>query len=131
MITTYKNMKPLLLGVMMMIFVHESIAHAPLRLAIAGLSHGHVDWIFNRKEKHDVRLVGIYETNPVLIERYAQRYDIDTALFFTNLEEMLDGVKPEAVSAFGAISDHVEVVGAFAPPKIGIAWWRERRGQDG
>src|SRR3546814_8396592 len=86
MITTYKNMKPLLLGVMMMIFVHESIAHAPLRLAIAGLSHGHVDWIFNRKEKHDVRLVGIYETNPVLIERYAQRYDIDTALFFTNLE---------------------------------------------
>ncbi len=113
-------MKSVFLGVMFMAFIHESIAQAPLRLAIAGLSHGHVDWIFNRKEKNDVQLIGIYETNPELIERYAQRYDIDQSMFFTDLEEMLIKLKPDAVSAFGAISEHVEVVRACAPRKIHV-----------
>ncbi|MGV3762837.1 Gfo/Idh/MocA family protein [Parapedobacter sp.] len=113
-------MKSLIIAALLTIFVHESMAQAPLRLAIAGLSHGHVDWIFNRKDKHDVQLVGIYETNPELIERYAQRYHMDEALFFTDLEAMLDKLKPDAVSAFGAISEHIDVVRACAPRKIHV-----------
>lgn len=66
-----------------------------LKIAIAGLSHGHVDWIFNRQDKNDIELVGIYETNPELIDRYAKRYNMDKKLFFTNLEEMLDKLKPQ------------------------------------
>ena len=113
-------MKYILLGIVFSLFAHESIAQAPLRLAIAGLSHGHVDWIFNRKDKPDVQLVGIYETNPELIKRYAQRYDIDRSMFFTDLEGMLDKLKPDAVSAFGAISEHVDVVRACAPRNIHV-----------
>lgn len=97
-----------------------AFAQKPIKLAIAGLSHGHVDWIFNRKEKNDVQLVGIYETNQKLIDRYVERYDVDRALFFTDLEEMLDEVKPNAVSAFGAISEHITVVRACAPRKIHV-----------
>lgn len=113
-------MKAVLLGAIMVIFVHQSIAQTPLRLAIAGLSHGHVDWIFNRMDKYDVQLVGIYETNPELIERYAQRYAMDRSLFFTDLGDMLDKLKPDAVSAFGAISEHVEVVRTCAPRKVHV-----------
>ncbi|MEC3880972.1 Gfo/Idh/MocA family protein [Parapedobacter sp. 10938] len=113
-------MKYILLGIVFSLFTQASIAQAPLRLAIAGLSHGHVDWIFNRKDKHDVQLVGIYETNPELIARYVQRYELDEAMFFTDLDAMLDTLKPDAVSAFGAISEHVDVVRACAPRKIHV-----------
>jgi len=115
-----KHMKYFLAGALFMVFSHVALARTPLRLAIAGLSHGHVDWIFNRQHKSDVQVVGVYETNPRLIERYARRYGIDEALFFTDLGKMLDMVKPDAVSAFGAIAEHVEVVRACAPRKIHV-----------
>lgn len=113
-------MKSIFIAVMFIISAHASIAQAPLRLAVAGLSHGHVDWIFNRTDKDDVQLVGIYETNAELINRYAQRYHLDKAMFFTDLEAMLDELKPDAVSAFGAINEHVEVVRVCAPRGIHV-----------
>lgn len=96
------------------------LGQEPLRLAVAGLSHGHVDWIFNRQHKGDVKLVGILETNLDLIDRYAKRYHIDKSLFFTDMESMLDQAKPDAVSAFGAISEHVMVVRACAPRQVHV-----------
>ena len=113
-------MKSFLIGILLAALTHESIAQAPLRLAIVGLSHGHVDWIFNRKDLADVQLVGIYETNAELVERYAQRYHIDKSMFFTDLEEMLDELKPGAVSAFGPISEHIDVVRACAPRHVHV-----------
>ena len=113
-------MKNFLIGMLLMMFTHESMAGEPLRLAIAGLSHGHVDWIFNRKDKDDVQLVGIYETNPDLVKRYSERYGLDASLFYADLGGMLDALKPDAVSAFGAISEHIDVVRACAPRKVHV-----------
>lgn len=115
-----RHMKSILLSIVLTALACPSFATQPLRLAIAGLSHGHVDWIFNRKDKDDVQIAGIYETNPQLIARYASRYQLDTALFFTDLNQMLDNVKPDAVSAFGAISEHIAVVRACAPRRIHV-----------
>jgi predicted dehydrogenase len=95
-------------------------AQTPLKLAIAGLSHGHVGWIFNRPDKKDVELVGIYEPNQELVDRFIKRYNLDKKLFFTDLTKMLDQTKPDAVSAFGAISDHITIVRACAPRKINV-----------
>lgn len=97
-----------------------SVAQKPVRVAVAGLSHGHVGWIFNRKDKTDIQLVGIYETNPDLVKQFTERYKLDPKLFYSDLNKMLDEAKPEAVSAFGAISDHVIVVRACAPKKINV-----------
>src|SRR5690606_14469361 len=112
-------MKPVLI-IIALIISQFSSAKPPLKLAIAGLSHGHVDWIFNRNDKKDVELIGIYETNPDLIQKYITRYQLSKDLFYTDLGEMLDKVQPEAVSAFGAISEHVTVVRACAPRKIHV-----------
>lgn len=90
-------------------------AQTPLRMAVAGLTHGHVDWVFNGMAKDDVEVVGIYETNAELVDRYAKRYSLDRSLFYSDLGQMLAQVKPEAVAAFGAISEHVGVVRACAP----------------
>ncbi len=92
---------------------------APLRLAIAGLTHDHVNWILGRK-KPDVTLVGIYEPDKALALKYAKRNNLETALIYTNLNEMLDKVKPEAVSAFGSILNHRSVVEACAPRGIHV-----------
>ncbi len=95
-------------------------AQNPIRLGIAGLSHGHVGWVFNRPDKHDTQLVGIYESDPVLVERFIKRYKLDRKLFYDNLEEMLEKSKPDAVSAFGPINEHIDVVRACAPRKIHV-----------
>ncbi len=95
-------------------------AQSPVKMAVAGLTHGHVDWVFNGMAKDDVELVGIYETNAELVDRYADRYGLDRSLFFSDLRRMLVEVKPEAVAAFGAISEHVDVVRACAPLGIDV-----------
>ncbi len=47
-------------------------------------------------------------------------FKFDTALLYTNLDKMLDQVKPEAVVAFGSIYDHLAVVEACAPRGIDV-----------
>lgn len=98
----------------------SSMVQKPVRVAVAGLSHGHVGWIFNRKDKTDIQLVGIWETNPDLVKQFTERYKLDPKLFYSDLNKMLDETKPEAVSAFGAINEHVVVVRACAPRKVNV-----------
>ncbi|MBZ9729955.1 Gfo/Idh/MocA family oxidoreductase [Salegentibacter sp. JZCK2] len=102
------------------LFVTQSFSQEKIKLAVAGLTHGHVNWIFNREDKNDIEIVGIYESNKELIKKYRDRYDLDEDLFYTDFEEMLDAVKPEAVSAFGANNEHLKVVKACAPRKIHV-----------
>jgi predicted dehydrogenase len=94
--------------------------NAPLRLAVAGITHGHVPWILGRKDKTDVTLVGIYEPNTELARRYAKKYNLNTNLFYGDLNKMLDAVKPEAVVAFGSIYEHMAAVEACAPRAIHV-----------
>jgi predicted dehydrogenase len=100
----------------------QSEPDRPLRIAVSGTTHGHVAWILDRKNqgKTDVVLVGIYEPNTALAHRLAAQYRIGEELFYTNLNQMLDQVKPEAVAAFGSIFEHMEVVEACAPRGIHV-----------
>lgn len=98
----------------------QNTTSTPLRLAVVGATHGHVPWILGRKDKPDVTLVGIYEPNKNLSQRLAKTYNLDTALFYTNLTKMLEVVKPEAVAAFGSVYEHMAAVEACAPRGIHI-----------
>jgi predicted dehydrogenase len=98
----------------------QLFAQKPVRLAVAGLSHGHVGWAFNRSEKKDTELVGVYEKDQELVNRFVEKYKLDRNIFFSDLNKMLDQVKPDAVSAFGPINEHVAVVRACAPRKIHV-----------
>ena len=113
-------MKLLITALIIMVISAPVFAQKPVRVAIAGLSHGHVDWAFNRPDKKDMVLVGIYEPNRELAEKYIAKYHLDRALFFTDFTKMLNEVKPEAVSAFGATSEHINIVRACAPRKIHV-----------
>ena len=93
---------------------------APLRLAVAGLKHGHAPFIFGRKGKTDVMVVGVYEPDQELASQYAKRYNLNKELFFTDLDQMLEKVKPEALAAYGSIYDHLAAVEACAPKGIHV-----------
>ena len=108
--------------IVIFIFMQETSAQnaPPLRLAVAGTTHGHVPWILGRKDKGDVVLVGVYEKDTALTSRQAKRYNLPPSLFYTSLEKMLDAVKPEAVVAFGSIYEHLAAVEACAPRGIHV-----------
>ncbi len=94
---------------------------APLRVAIAGLDHGHVDGFFRALQKRkDVELVAVFDPDPSLHQKYGARYGIAGDLFFTDLAAMLDKVKPEAVATFTNTFDHPMVVEACALRKIPV-----------
>lgn len=94
--------------------------NAPVRLAVSGITHGHVGWILGRKDKKDIDLVGIYEPNTELANKYASKYSLPKQMFYTNLVKMLETVKPEAVVAFGSIFEHMATVEACAPRGIHV-----------
>lgn len=98
----------------------QSSGSGPLRVAVAGTSHGHVPWILGRKDKSDVTLVGVYEPDAKLTEQRIKNYKLSSSLFYKDLNKMLDEVKPEAVVAFGSVYDHAMVVEACAPRGIHV-----------
>lgn len=98
----------------------QSAPVLPLRLAVVGATHGHVPWILERKNKKDVILVGVYEPNQELTKRLIKDYNLRPELFYSNLDKMLDALKPEAVVAFGSIYEHVAAVEACAPRGIHV-----------
>lgn len=93
----------------------------PMRLAVAGLVHGHVDGFFRALKSHnEVELAGIFDPDTALHRKYAQKYGFAESLFFTDLGVMLDRVKPEAVASFTSTFDHPMVVEAAAPRHIAV-----------
>lgn len=97
----------------------QSVNDKPMRIAVARIRHDHVGWILTRK-KPDIVIVGIYEPNDELAQRYAEKYGFSKELIYKDLNRMLDVVKPEAVVAFGSIYEHMSVVEACAPRHIDV-----------
>ncbi len=93
----------------------------PLRVAIAGLDHGHVDGFFRAIAKRkDVQIVGVFDPDPGLHKKYGDLYGIASDSFFADLAAMLDKVKPEAVATFTNTFDHPKIVEACASRKIPV-----------
>jgi predicted dehydrogenase len=106
--------------IMTAVSISASSQSTPLRLGIAGVTHSHVHWLLGRRNRDDVKIVGIAEPNRELAERYAKQYNIPLDIIFSSLEEMIKATKPEAVAAFGSIYEHLHVVETAAPAGIHV-----------
>lgn len=110
-----------LAGFFILSISHSDVSAAdPLRLAVAGISHGHNGWILNRKNDSLIHIVAIYEPDEKLASRMATQYKLDKNLFYTDLAGMLDKIKPDGVLAFGTTYQHLSVVEACAPRRIPV-----------
>ena len=86
-------------------------ASAPLRVAMAGLVHGHAEGFFRQtKDRKDIQIVGIAEADRALFDRYAKKYSLDQSLWHADLEDMLEKTHPQAVLAYTNTYDHRRVV---------------------
>lgn len=93
----------------------------PLKLAIAGLAHGHVSGFLNNATKRaEVQIVAIFDADPKLGAAYIKRYNLPESAFYTELAKMLDTVKPEAVATFTSTYDHAVVVEACTKRHIPV-----------
>jgi predicted dehydrogenase len=94
----------------------QATSNAPkLKLAIAGVVHGHVHGFMRRfKDRTHFEVVGVYDPDPGLRAAFAKRYGLDDSKVFADLPTLLDRVKPEAVAAFTNTYDHAAVVEAAA-----------------
>lgn len=90
------------------------------RIGVIGLTHTHVHWIFNSEKVEDFEIVGIVEPNKELAQRYADQYGFDMGKVYDDLNSFLNQVKPDAVTAFGTIYDHLAIVQNCAPLGIHV-----------
>jgi predicted dehydrogenase len=91
-----------------------------VRVVVAGLTHTHVHWILGREDRGDIAIVGIAEPNRDLARRYTERHGLSMDLVQDDLETLLERTRPDAVTAFGTIREHLAVVEACAPRGIDV-----------
>lgn len=93
----------------------------PLRLAVIGLSHGHVEGVlWAAREREDIEIVGVYDPDPALFEKFRVKYELGDGLYFDDLAAMLDATRPEAASVMTPIAEHLAVVQACAPRGVPV-----------
>jgi glucose-fructose oxidoreductase len=85
--------------------------HTPLRVAIVGLVHGHVQGFLQQSfHNPEIEIVGVVEPDGQLASQYGKQYGFDPRLLFTDLERMLEKAHPQAVLVYTNTYDHRRVV---------------------
>jgi len=88
---------------------------SPLRVAIAGLAHGHVSGFLNQnRNRTDLQIVGVAEADAKLSDFIAAKFNLPKEIFFANVEDMLSKTTPQAVLIYSNTYDHRAIVEASA-----------------
>lgn len=66
----------------------------PLRLAVAGVSHGHLWEVIRRLDRGDFEVVGVAERDNYLRAHNGLREKLPADRFYADLGEMLDKTRP-------------------------------------
>ena len=94
---------------------------APLRVAIVGLEHGHVEGFLGQLAQHrDVALVGIADADPALGSKYEKKYSLPATLFFKSEAAMIQERHPQAVLVYTSIAAHRHAIEAAAQYGVSV-----------
>lgn len=93
---------------------------APLRVAIVGLEHGHVEGFLHALPAHkDVELVGIADADPALWKKYGTKFALPDTLFYKSMANMIERCHPQAILVYTPISEHrhaIEIAAQYGLP---------------
>lgn len=79
----------------------------PLKVAVVGLEHGHVEGFLGQLSKHsDVQLVGIADADTALWQKYGRKYSLPDTLFYKSEANMIERCRPDAVLVYTSIAEH-------------------------
>jgi glucose-fructose oxidoreductase len=91
--------------------LYASDSKPPLRVAIAGLVHGHAQGFFSHSlNRTDIQIVAIAEPDHALFDQYAAKFHLDPSLYHADLDELLRTTHPQAVLVYTSTADHRKVV---------------------
>jgi predicted dehydrogenase len=88
----------------------------PLRVAIVGLVHGHVQGFLHNLPSHpEITLVGISEPDAALRQHYIDRTHLPANLFFPTEAAMLQSTHPQAILVYTSTAGHRAAIEQAAP----------------
>jgi predicted dehydrogenase len=88
---------------------------APLRVAVVGVEHGHVEGFLRALPQHkDIEMVAIVESDKALAEKYEKRFNVSPSLFYPNIDAMVAAQHPQALLVYTPIGEHRQVIEAAA-----------------
>lgn len=94
---------------------------APVRIGVVGLEHDAAEpFLTALHGRPEAELVGIVETNKVLIDRYEERCALGPEMFHNNFAELLARAHPQIVVSFARTLDHPAVVAACAQAGLDV-----------
>lgn len=87
----------------------------PLRIAIVGLAHGHVDWVLDSaRERDDLELVGIAEHDRALFNRLTSKHGLGGVVRTEDAAELFERTRPDAAVVMTDIVGHRAALAAVA-----------------
>src|SRR5579862_809883 len=91
----------------------------PIRVAIVGLVHGHVQGFLHNLPSHpEITLVGISEPDAALRQQYIDRTHLPATLFFPTEAAMLQTTHPQAILVYTSTAGHRAAIEQAAPLHI-------------
>ena len=97
------------------------IAQQPLRVAIVGLEHGHVEGFLGALTHHpEVQLVGVADADSNLVAKYQQKFNLAASLFFNDEASMIEARHPDAVLVYTSIAQHRPAIDIAAQHGVSV-----------
>jgi predicted dehydrogenase len=91
----------------------------PIRVAIVGLVHGHVQGFLHNLPSHpEITLVGISEPDATLRQHYIDHTHLPANIFFPTEAAMLQSTHPQAILVYTSIANHRAAIEQAAPLHI-------------
>jgi predicted dehydrogenase len=99
--------------------ITEAQPTPPIRVAVVGLTHGHVQGFLHNLPAHpEIQLVGISEPDAALRQHYIDRTHLPATLFFPTEAAMLQGTHPQAILVYTSTAGHRAAIEQAAPLHI-------------
>ncbi len=94
---------------------------SPLRVAIVGLEHGHVEGFLHALPSHsNVQLVGVADADSSLLAKYRQKFNLPETILYQSEANMIERTHPQAVLVYTSIAEHRHAIGIAAQYGVSI-----------
>jgi predicted dehydrogenase len=117
-------MKKLIVCLGLLLSIHTAWAQdakPPVHIAIFGLVHDHAYGFIPMFQNHpEAQLVGIVEPDTERAAAIAKRFNLNSSLFYSSLQDLLAKTNVDAVATFTSTFDHPRVVEMCAPLHIDV-----------
>jgi glucose-fructose oxidoreductase len=100
-----------------------AVTPGPLRVAIVGLEHGHVEGFLNALHENyynQVQLVAVSDPDPALLAKYQKKFGWPDYLLFHSEEAMLEKIKPQAILVYTPVAGHRPAIEVAAQHGVSV-----------